>query len=67
MGIECFRLALRMGGIDGKWDSLFSESLFWGDVVNQTVWSREEIDMVPVPFRTALPTESIMKAWRRLR
>ena len=67
IGIECFRWVLRRGDIDGKWDTLFSESPFWGDVVNQTVWSREEVDMIPVPFRTALPTESIMKAWRRLR
>ena len=67
IGIECFRWVLRRGDIDGKWDTLFSESPFWGDVVNQTVWSREEVDMIPVPFRTALPTESIMKAWRKLR
>ena len=67
LGIECFRLALNGTDADGEWGGIFSCSPFWGDAVNQTVWSREEVNMIPAPFRTALPTESIVKTWRQLR
>lgn len=67
LGIECFRLALNGTDSDGGWGRIFSCSPFWGDVVNQTVWSREEVNMIPVLYRTALPTESIVKTWRQLR
>ena len=66
LGIECFRLALRWADNDNGWRMLFEAPSFWGDVVNQTVWKHDEINMIPESFRTALPSESIVQAWRRM-
>ena len=65
LGMECFRLALQWTNGDGGWRPLFDSPPFWGDVVNQTVRERAEDNMVSESFRTALPTKSIVQAWRR--
>ncbi len=65
LGFSCFdyMLSCRRNGIDSA--TALNCSPYFGDVVNQTVWRREEIDMIPESFRTILPTKEIMNAWRQ--
>ena len=67
LGMELFWLALQNTEVKSDWESMFSSPPLWGDVVNQTVWKSNEVNVISDPFRTALPTEAIARAWRRMK
>lgn len=65
LGLECYHLALKHTAGNSEWNRLFIDPAYWGDVVNQTIWEKTDVNMIPLPFRTALPTEDITVAWSR--
>lgn len=61
LGLECFRLALKHPNAD--WGDLLSESLYWGDAVNQTIWIKDDRDIISPSRRVALPSQTIKRLW----
>jgi hypothetical protein len=45
------------------WLGSFRQPAFVGDVVNQEMFPSDQADMVPLGFRTPLPTKEIADAW----
>lgn len=60
-----FQMAQTSSELVQPWIESFRRPAFMGDVVNQEVFSYDQKDMVPVGFRTPLPTKEIADAWNK--
>jgi hypothetical protein len=60
-----FQMAQANSGSPLPWLASFQEPAFIGDVVNQDMFSSDQTDMVPLGFRTPLPTKEIAEAWNK--
>ena len=45
------------------WLKEFKSPVFYGDMVNQTIFPPSKVDMIPSTFRISLPTPDIAHAW----
>lgn len=47
------------------WPASFRHPEFFGDIINQEIFSFKKVDMIPGYFRTALPTKKLAETWNR--
>lgn len=51
------------GQAQAPWPEAFRNPPFYGDIVNQEVYPADQVEMIPVGFRTPLPTKEIADLW----
>jgi len=66
---EDFYLKKRMGKLakseTGPWVKAFKTPEFFGDIVNQDCFPKDQVAMIPGGFRVALPTKNLADAWNK--
>lgn len=49
------------------WLEIFNSPPFFGDFVNQELYSADEVEQIPEAYRTPIPTEELATIWARSR
>jgi len=47
------------------WLEEFRNPPYYGDFVNQEVFPKDDVDMIPLGFRTAIPNKAMVEIWKR--
>ncbi len=65
---DTFRKTVSRDLVEGQdvppWPKIFAHPPFYGDIVNQEIFSSDQMDMIPVGFRMPLPTKQLVDIWK---
>ncbi len=61
--IDQFKMA--SSGIKEPWPEAFRKPPFYGDMVNQEMFTAAEVDLIPSGYRVPLPTKEVAEIWNR--